>query len=207
MKYARLQTCPTTHLEYGFLASELCDFVTFFAIGRPIEEHFPADPDMARCALDPEFPGIDMPDLVGNTRGVLVLSARALEAFSAAELDFGAHDVCPFTVMNHKGRVHGRDHRFVNPHGGFDVAHPSTDFKRYVKSQEIYGCKRWVLDTKKLEGKPDLFRSAQVYGHYFVSQRFVDVVEKEGLTNFEVIEVAHAAGPDPEDEATGDDSA
>lgn len=196
MKYARLQTCPTTDLRYGFLASELCDFATFFAIGRPIEDNFPSDADMARCALDPEFSGIELPDLLGNARGVLAISQRALDAFAAADLDLGAHDVCGFTVMNHKGRVHGREHRFVSPLGGLDVAHPSTDFKRYKKSQKVYGCKRWVLDTKKLPGVPDLFRAEQVPEHYFVSQRLVDVVEQAELTNFEFIEVGHAAGPD-----------
>ncbi|MCB9716917.1 MAG: hypothetical protein H6712_23870 [Myxococcales bacterium] len=52
-----------------------------------------------------------------------------------------------------------------------------------------------MLDTNKLEGKPDLLRAQEVPKHYFVSERLVEVVRGEGLTNFELTELEHLVGP------------
>lgn len=193
MKYARLGTCPTTNLDYCFV-KVTHESSLWLSSGDPIGDRYPADPFAVEIALDPDFPGIAPPDLIGNTRGLLILSARARQAFAAADLDLGPCDVCPFTLINHKGRVHSRDYAFVSPLGGHEIAHPSSDFERYTRSQMIYGCKRWVLDTNKLVGKPDLLRAAELPEHYFASERLVGVVRAEGLTNFELFDVDHIAG-------------
>ncbi len=193
MKYARLVTCPTSDLDFCF-AKVTHDSALWLSSGDPIGQRYPADPFDVSVALDPDFPGLKLPDLVGNTRAVLILSQRAREAFAAAQLELGPCDVCPFTLVNHKGRVHSRDYAFVSPLGGHEIAHPSSDFERYTRSQKIYGCKRWVLDTSKLAGKPDLLRAAELPEHYFVSERLIGVVRGEGLTNFELVDVDHVAG-------------
>lgn len=194
MKYARLGTVSTDNPEFCFVGSVSHDASTWLGRGEPVGDRYPTDPLSVEIPLDPDFPGVELPDLIGNTRGLLILSAKAREAFAAAELELGPCEVCRFTLVNHKGRVHSTDYAFVNPLGGHDIAHPSSDFMRYTRSQQIYGCKRWVLDANKLVGKPDLLRAEQVRKHYFVSERLVEVIRSEGLTNFELSNVDHVAG-------------
>jgi hypothetical protein len=194
MKYARLGTCTTNDPDFCFVKVNHPSAL-WLSSGDPIEDRYPADPYDVSIELDPDFMGVRLPDLIGNTRGLLILSAKARAVFAAAGLDLGPCDVCPFTLVNHKGRVHSKDYAFVSPLGGHDIAHPASDFERYTRSQQIYGCKRWVLDTNKLVGRPDLLRAEQLREHYFVSERLVGVVRAEGLTNFELFDVAHAAGP------------
>lgn len=193
MKFVRLGTVTTNDPDLCFVRVTH-ESALWLSGGDPIGDRYPDDPLSVRIDLDPDFPGIKLPDLIGNTRGLLILSAKARDAFAAAELDLGPCDVCPFTLVNHKGRVHSTDYAFVNPLGGHDIAHPSSDFQRYTRSQQIYGCKRWVLDTNKLVDKPDLLRAEQVRKHYFVSERLVEVIRAEGLTNFELFDVDHVTG-------------
>lgn len=194
MRYARLDTSPTKDPDFCFAASVKERGRIQLKSGKPVGDRYPDDPLSFHVHLDPDFTGVALPDLLGNTQGFLMLSARARDAFAAAELDLGTCEVHPFTLINHKGRVHSTDYAFVNPLGTHDVAHPASDFLRYQKSQEIYGCKGWVLDTNKLSGKPDLLRAREVPTHYFVSEKLVEVVRSAELTNFELIEVSHLAG-------------
>lgn len=194
-RYARLDTCPTSEPDYCFAATTTERGRLQLKSGKPVGDRYPDDPLSFHIHLDPDFTGVKLPDLLGNTQGFLMLSARARDAFAAAKLELGPCDVHPFTLINHKGRVHSTDYAFVNPLGSYDIAHPASNFVRYAKSQEIYGCKRWVLDTNKLEDKPDLLRAQQVPKHYFVSERLEQVIRGEGLTNFELTELEHLAGP------------
>lgn len=191
MRYRRLVTCTISDLSWCFVGSVTHDSSSWLARGEPIEDQYPDDPFEVNIPLDPDVRGVRLPDLIGNTRGLLILSAKAREAFATAELDLGAIETRAFSLVSHEGRVHSKDYAFVNPLGGHDIAHPDSVFQRYERSQDVYGCTGWVLDGFKLEGKPDLLRAQEVRKHYFVSERLVDVVRRRGLTNFEFLEVDH----------------
>jgi len=193
-KYFRLNTAPTTDPDYCFAKTTKERGRLQLKSGKPVGDRYPDDPLSFEINLDLDFPGIKLPDLIGNAQSFLMLSARAREAFAAAELDFAPCEEHAFSLINHKGRVHSIEYAFVNPLGTHDIAHPTSDFMRYKKSQEIYGCKRWILDTNKLLGKPDLVRAREVPGHYFVSERLVEIIHSAGLTNFELTDLVHHEG-------------
>lgn len=194
MKYVRLTICPIDDPDYCFAGSILHHAIVWLATGDPVRHRYPDNPSSVHVPIEPEMAGIKRPDLLGNTRGLLILSGRAREVFDAAALELGARDTCGFTLINHKGRVHASDYAFVNPHGTYDIAHSTTEYERYRKNGNISGCTRWVLDTAKLEGKPDLLQAQDLPKHYFVSERFMKLVEDENLENFQFNDVEYATG-------------
>jgi hypothetical protein len=158
--------------------------------GERASSHYPSDPHDVLVHLDVEHRGLKLPSRLGNTQQLLMLSSQALEALTA-ELDLGDFDVHPFLLINHKRRIHSRDYVFVNPLEQRPIAHATTPFEHFESTGRIFDCERWVLESSKLEGAPDLLRPAELPYEYFVSERFVDAVARLGLTNFDFIEVEH----------------
>lgn len=191
MKYARLDSCPTEDLAWCFAGTITHESTNWFRDGEPIGDRYPEDPTEVTVDLDADFPGIKLPDMIGNAQRLLMFSTKARDAFTEAKLDLGPHDLCPFALLNHKGREHSTDYAFVSPHGGHEIAHAASDFLRYNKSQKIYGCKRWVLAANKLDALPDLIRAEEMRQAYFVSERFIEVVRGRELTNFHFTELQH----------------
>lgn len=186
MNYSRLVTLLVSDLDYCFVgrihgadSTEL-----LMSDGQRVGAAYPADPFSVEVHFDPEFPGLKLPSILGNTRKLVILSKQALELFET-HLDLGEHETFPFSLVNHKGRVHSTDYVFLNPIGSHDVAHPSSAFVRYP-SGGIYECGKWILVASKLQGLPDIIRPAELPSHYLVSQRFMDLVKEHKLTNFEV---------------------
>ena len=54
---------------------------------------------------------------------------------------------------------------------------------------EIVAVKKFVLDPKKLEGAPDLFRIPEDEYKYFVSERLAKAFQEHGFTNVFLTEV------------------
>jgi hypothetical protein len=191
MQYAKLETAPTTDMDYCFvgriLHSDTCDIR--ISDGDKIGPRYPGDPFSVKVHFDVEFPGVKVPTLIGNTRSLLIVSAQSV-AFFEKHLNLGDHEAFPFSLVHHKGRVHSRDYVFLNPVGSHDVADPSSAFVRY-KSGGIYDCGKWILVKDKLQGLPDLIRPKELTTVYLVSERFIELVEKHGMTNFEFTHLQH----------------
>jgi hypothetical protein len=186
MNYARLVTLLVSDLDYCFVGRIQGADSTELLIsdGDRVGGAYPADPFSVEVHFDPEFPGLKLPSIIGNTRKLVILSRQALELFEK-HLDLGEHAAFPFSLHNHKGRVHSKDYVFFNPIGTHDVAHPSSAFVRFSDG-DIYDCGKWILVASKLQGLPDIIRPAELPSHYLVSQRFMDLVKEHKLTNFEV---------------------
>ncbi len=191
MRYAKLVTAPTTNLDYCFagriLHSETCDIR--ISDGDKIGTRYPGDPFSVEVHFDPEIPGVKLPTLIGNTRSLLMVSAQAVALFEK-HLDLGDHESFPFSLVNHKGRVHSKDYVFLNPVGSHDVADPSSAFVRF-RSGRIYKCGKWILVEAKLQGLPDLIRPCELTTVYLVSERFIALVEEHRLTNFQFEHLQH----------------
>lgn len=189
MTYARLVTVLVDRPEYCVCGSirdaEACELR--LARGEPVGDRYPKDPFSVKAHLDPDFPGVKLPSIIGNTRGLLMLSRAAVELFEKG-LDLRDHEAFPFTLVNHKGRVHSKDYVFLNPLGAFDVAHGRAELLRYP-SGGVYGCRRWVFASSKLRDLPDLFRAREHPRDCFASERLVALVREHGLTNFEFDDV------------------
>lgn len=190
MNYAKLNTVVTSNLDYCFAGSirdsDACEIR--LAKGGRVGGNYPPDPFSVKVHFDRDFPGLKLPSLIGNTRALLILSKETSELFKQ-HLNLGDYEEFPFSLINHKGRVHSRDYVFFNPLGTYDVAAPESDFVRYPDGG-IYACKRWVMVASKLSEVPDILRPAEVPKHYLVSQRLVDLVDRFRLSNFEFQPVA-----------------
>ncbi len=191
MRYSRLVTLLTADMDYCFCGevrnAQACDIG--LSRGKRIGAEYPSDPFSVTAHLDPDFPGVKLPSIIGNTRKLLMLSRQAVALFEK-HLDLGEHEAFPFSLVNHKGRIHSKDYVFFNPIGAFDVADPSSEFLRYP-SGGIYGCKKWVLTSSRLRGIPDIVRPRESPVYYLVSERLVALVQEHRLTNFQLEPVAH----------------
>lgn len=160
------------------------------ARGERAAHRYPSDPFDVLVHLDVARRGLGLPSRLGNTQRLLLLSKPAIVALTA-ELDFGRYDVHPFLLINHKRRVHSREYAFVNPLERRAIADEATQFERFESTGRIFDCERWVLTSNALLDAPDLFRSAELPYEYFVSERFIDVVARLGLSNFDFLAVEH----------------
>lgn len=123
--------------------------------GARFGKDFPKD---AKLFMNKENPGIKLSPLLGTSRNMLLGSREfkeAIEKHCKNEIEY-----LPFTLYDHRKRVHSRDYFIINPIGTFDC----LDFKESVikwddeDPKEIIRIKKHVLDRKKMEAAPQLFR-------------------------------------------------
>lgn len=194
MRYSMVTISASLEPEFCFAAAveggEGAELL--IARGDRASDRYPKDPTEVLVHLDIARRGLRLPSRLANTQRLLMLSGPAFAALSA-ELDLGRCDTHPFLLINHKRRVHSRDYVFVNPLERRAIAHAATQFERFESTGRIFDCRRWILDPSKLEGAPDLLRSAELPYEYFASERFVEAVTRLGLSNFDFAEVTHHA--------------
>lgn len=153
------------------------------ATGKPARARYPEDPLEVEVHFDEDHPGVALPDLISNYSSLLMLREATAKQL-CAELDLGETEQLRFTLINHKRRVCKAQYVFLNPLGDHEIAHPSSEFLRFETSATIYACERWVLDSRKLDGLPDLVRARSLPRACFVSPRFVEWVRAHEASNF-----------------------
>ncbi|RKH19969.1 MULTISPECIES: imm11 family protein [Corallococcus] len=125
-------------------------------LGERVGSLYPED---ARVYMSEDSPGIKLSPLLGNTRNTLIVSNElraVIEKHCTNEIEY-----LPFTLYDHRKRSFNSDYCIVNPIGTFDC----VDFqasevlwsdKTPTKPLTI---KKHVLDRKKVERAPQLFRA------------------------------------------------
>src|SRR4051812_35495338 len=107
MKYGKLVTVVTTNTDYVFAGAirdaDACELA--ISRGKRVADTYASDPFTVKVHLEKDFRGVQLPSLIGNSRALLMLHQRAVELFEQ-HLDLGEHEVFPFSLINHKGRVH-----------------------------------------------------------------------------------------------------
>jgi hypothetical protein len=154
--------------------------------GKRIGEHYPSD---ARIYLQPKSPGIKLGSLIGNTLNYLIVNSQIKDII--AEDYRGELELLPFTLYNHKKRVHSNDYWIINPIGSLDClnkAASETTYSADVKT-DVVAVHKYVFDPKKLEGAPDLFRIPEDLTQYFISGRLAKVLQDHKFTNIFLFEV------------------
>lgn len=128
-------------------------------LGERVGRIYPKD---ARIYMSKENPGIKLSDFIGNTRSMLVASKR-LRALIEKHCPDQDIEYLPFTLYDHRKRPYSDEYCIVNPIGVFDC----LDFE---KSGVVFGkedpdlvirIKEYVLDRRKMNGAPQLFRIAK----------------------------------------------
>ncbi|NVI97399.1 hypothetical protein HUW63_22570 [Myxococcus sp. AM001] len=159
----------------------------YLSVGKKAAPFFPAD---ARLHMSEAYPGIQTGSLIGNFKRFLIVDSKTREIFarrcSGMEVEY-----LPFTLYNHKGRIHSRDYGFINPIGAFDCLDFQESQIEYL-GQDIVRIEERVLDPRKLKHAPDLFRIDRDTQRYVVSERLVDALEASDPTNILVTELAQS---------------
>jgi hypothetical protein len=133
------------------------------ATGERIGDAYPSD---ARIRMSGEREGIRLGALIGNTLSYLIVHREVVDVTRpfCAEIDV---EYLPFTLINHKGRVHSDAYLIVNPIGTESVLDLDLSEILYFEMPgdpydgEIISLDNPVIDPEKAAQAPPLFRLAE----------------------------------------------
>jgi hypothetical protein len=189
MNYYLLNTMPLEDEGYCFLEQppvgiEMTDYK--LAQGLPMAAEYPPD---VRMYMDDAHPGVKLPDLVGNTRGLLIVSQRLKDAIAGVVT--APTEYLPVSIYNHKKRLASAGYFVVNPLGALDCLHlQRSDIK--WKGADIVTIRKFVLDSAKLGAAPDLFRIREQLYQYVLSAKLGRALAPLQPTNLYVDEIEQA---------------
>jgi hypothetical protein len=95
----------------------------------------------------------------------------------------------PFTLINHKGRIHSTDYFIVNPIGALDCLDKQASTIEYMEDGRIIAVISYVLDPNKLTDAPDLFRIKEWPRKYVISERLASAFTESNFTNIILQEI------------------
>ncbi|MBW2661812.1 MAG: hypothetical protein JRD93_07465 [Deltaproteobacteria bacterium] len=157
------------------------------AKGKKIGVHYPKD---AIIYMDDEHPGIKIESLIGNTKGYLIVSREMKECIEE-HCTFCEIEYLPFTLYNHKKRVHSQDYFIINPIGTFDCLNLKASQIEYLDG-EVVGIDNFVVDPRKLEKPPALFRIKEDPRRYVINEELAKAFEEKGFTNVLLKEIGQS---------------
>ncbi|MFP2933138.1 imm11 family protein [Pyxidicoccus sp. 3LG] len=150
------------------------------AHGARFGKDYPKD---AKLFMNPENPGIKLSPLLGTSRNMILGSRdfkEAVEKHCKNEIEY-----LPFTLYDHRKRVHSRDYFIINPIGTFDC----LDMKESVikwddeNPKEIISIKEHVLDRKKMKDAPQFFRIDKDPANYVVGLELAREFKARSFSN------------------------
>lgn len=133
--------------------------------GEPAADVYPKD---ATVTMSHKLGGMVLPDIISNTWDLLIVHERVKKVIE--EINQGPTEYLPLTICNHKNRVSSQDYFIVNPLGTYDAIDQSASKIEWCEG-EVVVVEKYVLDPKKMEDVPDLFRPNEMPEDYFISAR------------------------------------
>jgi hypothetical protein len=199
MKFFFIDTMGDLHNELCFLSSPPDDLgLSYYKMARG-EYMGSAYPVGARVLMSEEYPGFKLSSLVGNSNRYLIVERPVKEVI---ESFCGGVDVeyLPLAIYNHKKRLQRDDYFIINPIGVRDCLDLSASQIEYLNDPgdpyhgAVVGVDRFVLDPKKLDGAPALFRVREEPGRYVVRADLVDTLRMGMFTNLLFEDVEQSPG-------------
>lgn len=193
MDYFRLDTTPAEDpsfciLEHSPEGTERNS--DMLSAGEPMGSAYPANPSWH---MSKDFPGLKVPTLIASTARILVVHAVVKDLLVATGVPLEA---LPFVLVDHKKHVASRDHFIVNVLGTRDCLNLEKSDIRW--STDVPGAvvrvKKYVLDPRKLEGAPDLFRVKEDPPAIVMSTPLVKKLQAANPSNFYFWKLEQIAG-------------
>jgi hypothetical protein len=158
----------------------------YLSEGDPIGDRYPAN---ARISLRPSYPGIRLSSLLGNCLCFLIVNTAIKDIFVAEAK--AAVEALPFTLLNHKKRVHSRDYWIINPLAIVDcVDKEHSEIVYFDESKTtVVAVNKFVFDARKLEGQPPLFRVPEARTEYFITVELARALKQHDFSNMRVSEI------------------
>ena len=140
--------------------------------GEPAAHVYPAD---AHVVMSSRFGGMELPDFVGNTRGLLIVHRRVKDVIE--RVNRGEQEFLPLTIHNHKRRVASSEYFVANPLGTHDVLDLKASDIEWDDGDVVH-VNQMVLDPAKVKKAPDLFRPNEDPRSYIISKRIATEIIK-----------------------------
>jgi hypothetical protein len=153
--------------------------LAYLQLGKPAQQFVPPDP---KIALRKEHPGIKLSGFLGNSKNFLILSkagVAVIEKLCSAQ----KHEVFPFTLLNHKKRVHSTDYALVNPLTFVAALDQGASEVKLSPKGKVESVERYVLSKAKVADAPHLFRLAEKPVEYVFSRELGRALNAAGVTN------------------------
>ncbi|QDE98869.1 hypothetical protein BHS05_25220 [Myxococcus xanthus] len=159
------------------------------------ERLHPVYPPDARICMSRESRGIKLSDIIGNTEGMLIVSKALREAIErhcqGVDIEY-----LPFTLYDHRKRVHSQDYCIINPIGSLDCLDEAASEVRYGSEGSVIDLGELVLDRTKVENAPQLFRVKQRPNKYVVGVELAREIYDQDFTNILWSELRFSDGAD-----------
>jgi hypothetical protein len=160
--------------------------------GEALTPVFPTD---ARIYLTGEESGIKLSSFVGNSRSMCLASKELKDLI--AEHVTESIEYLPVAICDHRKRTLGPDYFIVNPLGAIDCLDLAKSRVMYSKKDptKIVQIRDYVLDRKKLEKAPQLFRMEHSRATYVVGSALAQAIRaRKDITNVEWEELPFGDG-------------
>jgi hypothetical protein len=150
-------------------------------IGKPIKPFWPEE---ARLSLSKTYKGVKLRSFLGNEQNLILVNRTLCEVVERlcpkAEIEY-----LPFVLLDHRNRELSKDYYLVNPIGGIECLDKAKSEITYSDAQpkRVLDIAKYVLDRKKLEKAPELFRIGEQSTDYVVSSVLLDEWKKLKATN------------------------
>jgi len=148
-------------------------------LGKPAQQFMPPDP---KIALRKEHPGIKLAGFIGNSKNFLILSKAGLGVIekmcSGQKLE-----IFPFTLFNHKKRVHSTDYVILNPLTFVPALDHGASGVQLSPKGKVESVERFVLSKVKVADAPHLFRLAERPVEYVFSRDLGRALNAAGVSN------------------------
>lgn len=149
--------------------------------GEPLAPIYPKD---AKLFMSREYKGMKLCSLIGNERSMLLVSSEFKDLIEK-HCKGSEIEILPFTLYDHRKRVHSKDYFLINPIGTFDC----LDFKESDiawdddEPGEVLRIQEHVVDKKKAKKAPQLFRFHKDSNTYVIGLKLAEDMYEHDLTN------------------------
>jgi hypothetical protein len=169
LNYYLLSTLGHANTQYCFISNDPDDLgKRSYKITRGYELAEADAPLPLRVHMADDHPGMELSDRMSNACNLLIVSSVLQKAL--ADTNRGPAQYLPLQIYNHKKRLASDDYFVVNPLGTVDVLNLKASTIKWFED-DVVSVDKMVLDPKKLESAPDLFRVKENPYTYVVSDR------------------------------------
>lgn len=143
----------------------------------------PFFPPRAKVYVRPENRGRKLFDIVGNSRSYFIGSDRVRKLLQDACQGLPC-EFFPFSICDDEGDLISDDYFFINPLMTVDCLHYGLSVISGDFSKKGFHFEQMVLDKRKVDNFPLLFRIKDMANFYVFSSLLAERFAKEKITNF-----------------------
>jgi hypothetical protein len=184
MRFYKLNTLGETNDDSLCVLYNSVHGIGFGDVGMRTGERVGAEyPKDAKIYMSKSNSGIKLSSLLGNTRGFLIVSRdfkAAVEKLCGDSIEY-----LPFTLYDHRKRIHSKDYFILNPLGTFDCLDLKKSEIEWDDDDpgDILHIEEFVIDRKKAKKLPQLFRVDKDPTTYVVGLKLAQAIYDGDFTN------------------------